>query len=237
MDIMKLSLDRKNILEFNVNIQGYAHTLASTGPKVRMILEQKDMGFCVHATKEGKMYSVVIPEMKNIMESGMCDARMEVIIDNKYFVPWESQIEFDENLKVEATAVLKHEPTPKEKKKTFDVVHKNNNEIPKSPRVSTALKTATFDKAIADMMEHNRVATDIIGNLGVNDKKRNKSNSMSRKTSSQKPVVKEETSSKSNKEDDLQLIVDMKPNGNIKKENKNVDNVVDDLKSLAKKIH
>ena len=60
---------------------------------------------------------------------------------------------------------------------------------------------------------------------------------MSRKTSSQKPVVKEETSSKSNKEDDLQLIVDMKPNGNIKKENKNVDNVVDDLKSLAKKIH
>ena len=182
MDIMKLSLDRKNILEFNVNIQGYAHTLASKGPKVRMILEQKDMGFCVHATKEGKMYSVVIPEMKNIMESGICDARMEVIIDNKYFVPWESQIEFDENLKVEATAVLKNEPAPKEKKKTFDVVHKNNNEIPKSPRVSTALKTATFDKAIADMMEHNRVATDIIGNLGGNDKKRNKSNSMSRKT-------------------------------------------------------
>ena len=88
MAAMKLSLDRENILEFNVDSQGYANTSTTKAPKVRMILEQKNMGFCMVATKEDKTYSIVIPEMKNIMDSGICEARMEVIIDNKYFVPW-----------------------------------------------------------------------------------------------------------------------------------------------------
>ena len=112
MDNMKLSLDRENILEFNVDIQGYANTSTTKAPKVRMILEQKNMGFCMVATKEDKTYSIIIPEMKNIMESGICEARMEVIIDNKYFVPWESQIEFDREVKVEAAPIIRNEPQP-----------------------------------------------------------------------------------------------------------------------------
>ena len=107
---MKLSLDRENILEFNVDIQGYANTSTSKEPQVRLFLEQKNIGFCMAAKKDNKTYSVVIPEMKGIMESGICDARMEVIIDNKYFVPWESKIEFDREVKVEAAPVIKKEP-------------------------------------------------------------------------------------------------------------------------------
>tara|TARA_R110002060_G_scaffold15516_1_gene21665 strand:+ start:495 stop:1022 length:528 start_codon:yes stop_codon:yes gene_type:complete len=110
MGDIKLSLDRENILEFNVDIQGYSNTSISKPPQVRMILEQKDMGFCMVAKKEDKNYSVVIPEMKNILESGVCNARMEVIIDNKYFVPWESQIEFDKEVKVEAAPIVRNDP-------------------------------------------------------------------------------------------------------------------------------
>jgi len=110
MEDMKLSLDRENILEFNVDIQGYANTSTSKEPQVRLFLEQKNIGFCMAAKKDNKTYSVVIPEMKGIMESGICDARMEVIIDNKYFVPWESKIEFDREVKVEAAPVIKKEP-------------------------------------------------------------------------------------------------------------------------------
>lgn len=110
MENIKLSLDRENILEFNVDIQGYGNTSTNKSPQVRMILEQKDMGFCMVAKKEDKSYSVVIPEMKNILESGICDARMEVILDNKYFVPWESKIEFDKEVKVEAAPIVTSEP-------------------------------------------------------------------------------------------------------------------------------
>ena len=84
MAAMKLSLDRENILEFNVDIQGYSNTSTSTPPQVRLVLEQKNMGFCMSAKKENKSYSVIIPEMKDVLESGVCEARMEVIIDNKY---------------------------------------------------------------------------------------------------------------------------------------------------------
>ena len=83
MEDMKLSLDRENILEFSVDIQGYANTSTSKEPQVRLFLEQKNIGFCMPAKKDNKTYSVIIPEMKNLMESGSCDARMEVIIDNK----------------------------------------------------------------------------------------------------------------------------------------------------------
>ena len=110
MDVMKLSLDRENILEFNVDIQGYANTSTSKEPQVRLFLEQKNIGFCMSAKKDNKTYSVVIPEMKNVIEAGVCDARMEVIIDNKYFVPWESQIEFDKEVKVEAAPIVRNDP-------------------------------------------------------------------------------------------------------------------------------
>ena len=112
MDNIKLSLDRENVLEFNIEIQGYANTSMTKAPQLRLFLEQKNIGFCIAAKKDNKTYSVVIPEMKNIIKSGMCDARMEVIIDNKYFVPWESQIEFDREVKVEAAPIIKSEPEP-----------------------------------------------------------------------------------------------------------------------------
>ena len=180
MPAMKLSLDRENILEFNVDIQGYANTSTTKAPKVRMILEQKNMGFCMVATKEDKTYSVVIPEMKNIMESGVCEARMEVIIDNKYFVPWESQIEFDREVKVEAAPIIKEELQPVVSVQAQPVV----KEIPQP----------------------------------------------------QKRVVKEEAPSKPKKKATLQLIVDNKPKRKIKKENTNINSIIDDLNLLAKQI-
>ena len=51
-----------------------------------------------------------------------------------------------------------------------------------------------------------------------------------------KPVVKEESSSKPKKKAGLQLIVDNKPKRKIKKENTNIDSIIDDLNLLAKKI-
>ena len=180
MAAMKLSLDRENILEFNVDIQGYANTSTTKAPKVRMILEQKNMGFCMVATKEDKTYSVVIPEMKNIMESGVCEARMEVIIDNKYFVPWESQIEFDREVKVEAAPIIREELQPDISVQAQPVI----KEIPQP----------------------------------------------------QKRVVKEESPSKPKKKATLQLIVDNKPKRKIKKENTNINSIIDDLNLLAKQI-
>ena len=181
MDNMKLSLDRENILEFNVDIQGYANTSMTKAPQVRLFLEQKNIGFCIAAKKDNKTYSVVIPEMKNIIELGVCDARMEVIIDNKYFVPWESQIEFDKEVKVEATPIVKSE----------------------SESLSVQAQPVIKEESQPDL---------------------------------QKPTVKKETHSKPKKKAGIQLIVDNMPKKKIKKENTNINSIIDDLNLLAKKI-
>ena len=180
MDNMKLSLDRENVLEFNVDIQGYANTSTTNPPQVRLFLEQKNIGFCMSAKKNNKTYSVVIPEMKNIIKSGICEARMEVIIDNKYFVPWESQIEFDREVKVEAAPIIREELQPDVSVQAQPVI----KEIPQP----------------------------------------------------QKLVIKEEVPPKPKKKAPLQLIVDNMPKRKIKKENTNIDSIIDDLNLLAKKI-
>ena len=150
MEDMKLSLDRENILEFNVDIQGYANTSTSKEPQVRLFLEQKNIGFCMSAKKDNKTYSVIIPEMKNLMESGSCDARMEVIIDNKYFVPWESKIEFDREVKVEAAPVIKREQQPNVSVQVKPVIKEEAKPIVKEEEVAPKPKKKAGVKLIVD---------------------------------------------------------------------------------------
>ena len=278
----KLSLDKKNILEFNVNIQGFSSKSVNKPPKVRVLLEQKDMRFCVDATKVGKMYSVVIPKMKNIMEAGSCDAHMEIIIDNKFFVPWESQIEFDKEVQTPAAPIVEEiqkpptpvapkpvapvpiieevqdyaepiieeiqevpapiEMKPRRPKKIIDSINTKNE----NNKVENKVKMGVFDKTFADIMEQDRITDELMNNLFKGNKEKRISKLESRKTRPvirkkvrlQDVIVKEEKMrSKSKKEKGVKLVVDMKSKRSIKKENVNVDNIVDDLYSLAKKIH
>ena len=85
------------------------------------------------AKKDDKTYSVVIPEMKNVIEAGVCDARMEVIIDNKFFVPWESQIEFDREVKVEAAPIIRDEPQPDVSVQVKPVIKEEPKPEPEKP--------------------------------------------------------------------------------------------------------
>ena len=51
---MELSLDRENILEFNVDIQGYANNPTTSKPQVRMVIGNKVLSVCLPALKEGE---------------------------------------------------------------------------------------------------------------------------------------------------------------------------------------
>ena len=140
---MELSLDRENILEFNVDIQGYANNPTTSKPQVRMVIGNKVLSVCLPALKEGEDYTVTIPEMKNVLESGDYEASLEVILDNKFFVPWESTITFDKEVKVEAApGVKKPKPTMKvtakpvikeQKKKGLQII----NDLPRRKKKRT----------------------------------------------------------------------------------------------------
>ena len=156
MDNMKLSLDRENVLEFNVDIQGYANTSTTNTPQVRLFLEQKNIGFCMSAKKDNKTYSVVIPEMKNVIEAGVCDARMEVIIDNKYFVPWESQIEFDREVKVEAAPIIREEQQPDVSVQVKPVIKEEPKPEPEKPVIKEEAPPKRKKKATLQLIVDNK---------------------------------------------------------------------------------
>ena len=127
------------------------------------------MGFCMIATKEDKTYSIVIPEMKNIMESGICEARMEVIIDNKYFVPWESQIEFDREVKVEAAPIIRDEPQPNVSVQVKPVIKEEpepekpviKEEAPPKPKKKATLQLIVDNKPKRKIKKENTNIDDI----------------------------------------------------------------------------
>ena len=156
MDNMKLSLDRENVLEFNVDIQGYANTSTTNPPQVRLFLEQKNIGFCMSAKKDNKTYSVVIPEMKNVIEAGVCDARMEVIIDNKFFVPWESQIEFDREVKVEAAPIIREEQQPDVSVQVKPVIKEEPKPEPEKPVIKEEAPPKRKKKATLQLIVDNK---------------------------------------------------------------------------------
>ena len=156
MDNMKLSLDRENVLEFNVDIQGYANTSTTNPPQVRLFLEQKNIGFCMSAKKDDKTYSVVIPEMKNVIEAGVCDARMEVIIDNKFFVPWESQIEFDREVKVEAAPIIREKPQPDVSVQVKPVIKEESEPEPEKPVIKEEAPPKRKKKATLQLIVDNK---------------------------------------------------------------------------------
>ena len=156
MDNMKLSLDRENVLEFNVDIQGYANTSTTNTPQVRLFLEQKNIGFCMSAKKDNKTYSVVIPEMNNVIEAGVCDARMEVIIENKYFVPWESQIEFDREVKVEAAPIIREEQQPDVSVQVKPVIKEEPKPEPEKPVIKEEAPPKRKKKATLQLIVDNK---------------------------------------------------------------------------------
>ena len=128
------------------------------------------------AKKDNKTYSVIIPEMKNIMESGSCDARMEVIIDNKYFVPWESKIEFDREVKVEAAPVIREEPKPNVSVQVKPVIKEEpkpvvKEEVAPKPKKKAGVKLIVDNKPKRKIKKESKGVESIIDDLNLLAKK------------------------------------------------------------------
>jgi hypothetical protein len=113
-DKTELRLDESNELFFKISIQG-----AEKRPEtIRLVCEVGDVSYLFKgkATGDHDVVCFVVPPMKNSVKSGqLCEARVEVIVDDHYFVPVKFNAEFKEPVKVVAESVApivkKTEPT------------------------------------------------------------------------------------------------------------------------------
>tara|TARA_E500000178_G_scaffold83519_1_gene81844 strand:+ start:88 stop:621 length:534 start_codon:yes stop_codon:yes gene_type:complete len=109
MDRIDLDLDNENEMTFNVVIEG----TRPGEPLCRLMIENEDMSFSMQGDfLPGNEVSIVVPPLKGILKEGSYDSYLEVLVDDRVFIPLEMKINFEESVKVMAEAVKRKKRKP-----------------------------------------------------------------------------------------------------------------------------
>jgi hypothetical protein len=101
MSDFELLLDEDNELRFSVAVEG-----SGTGSVKSRFLINKTDGFALcfegHANPEGEV-EVEVPPLTGVLKEGTYATRLEVLVDDRIFVPLEMTAKIKKSIKVEAT--------------------------------------------------------------------------------------------------------------------------------------
>ena len=102
MDIIDLVLDADNELMFKVTVEG----TRDADTRCRLMLERDDFSYVFNGSvdSEGQV-KVVIPTLKKKISEGTYGAHLEVLVDDRIFVPLSFNAKFSQSLKVTAESV------------------------------------------------------------------------------------------------------------------------------------
>lgn len=130
MAISKINLKESNGLEFSVSLQGAETNSAKT--RFCVVTEDKEIAFTGSVT-DGKV-KFNIPVLENIIKPGTYECKLEVMVDEYYFVPLNETIEFMVPVGVQDAAVIKQEE--KGSKPTLSIGNITIKETKEPPKVS-----------------------------------------------------------------------------------------------------
>ena len=141
-----LYTDKQN--RFNCNIQIEGTSLAKS--KVRVVVETDEMSYMFNGTIENNgICEVTIPKTKHFLPEGTKgNMRLEVIADDVYFEPWNSDFNVKTNKKVNVVVTEQVEDKPKLKVQVFE--QKEEKPVLKS---SPTEKPKTFQMTKADLLK------------------------------------------------------------------------------------
>jgi len=111
MKPIDLMLDEENELRFKVNIEG-----SRPGKTIsRLVLEAPEMSLIFEGEQdsEGELV-VIVPELGNVLKEGTYDSHLEVLVDDRIFVPLELKTKFEKSVSVTAESIVR---TPRRKPK------------------------------------------------------------------------------------------------------------------------
>jgi hypothetical protein len=129
MEAIEIKLDEQNELFFNVQVEGSSPGAVT----VRLVCESEDFSavFPGSYTDDGEV-RVVIPELKknaSFKEGKDYEAKLEVMVENRYFIPLKFDMTFKESVKVFAEVSNKTSSLVENKtKKQESIVEVKKNE-------------------------------------------------------------------------------------------------------------
>ena len=103
VETVDLDIEESNELAFKIKIEGTSAAPA----KVRLVCESSDISYMFNGYANGNdgVVSFQLPQMKDKLKEGLYKARVEVLIENRYFAPVQFQLNFKKTLSVMAEAV------------------------------------------------------------------------------------------------------------------------------------
>jgi hypothetical protein len=167
MSLAKIDLDKALNLEFELTVDGVKDKVN----EIRFVIEGEDSSSHIYrGSYTNGIYSVRIPPLENVLESGEHDCYLEVIVDdNRYFKPMTESIEFNAPIKVEshnsksktveeeikidgAVRVIEEESESiEEKEHDLKPVKKDSSYDPKQLKAGTEVEMEhTDDKSLAE---------------------------------------------------------------------------------------
>src|SRR5574338_208007 len=108
-DRISLNLDESNDVRFDVKITSTGAIGGPSGPDVmlRLVCEsQNGVEYSFKGKPDGDgTVQVIVPPMTGVMSEGVYEARLEVVVEGRYFVPLQFAADFKMPLKVVAEGV------------------------------------------------------------------------------------------------------------------------------------
>lgn len=109
MNRINLDLDNENEMTFNVVIEG----TRPGEPLCRLMIENEDLSFSMQGDfLPNDEVSIIVPPLKGILKEGSYDSYLEVLVDDRVFIPLEMKIDFEQSIKVVAENVKRKKRTP-----------------------------------------------------------------------------------------------------------------------------
>ncbi len=155
MEAIEVKLDEQNELFFNVQVEGSSPGAVT----VRLVCESEDFSavFPGSYTDEGEV-RVVIPELKknaSFKEGKDYEAKLEVMVENRFFIPLKFDMTFKESVKVFAEVSTKTSSLieSKAKKQESVVEVKKNEPVVSAKIVSRPSLKETVDRRKSDIFK------------------------------------------------------------------------------------
>ena len=95
MSVAKIKLDESTKMEFGITITG-----ASGIPETRLVIEGDQFSISYPCDNINGTIEAEIGKLKNILKEGTYPIKLEVLIDNKIYVPFEDTIEVEKDVEV-----------------------------------------------------------------------------------------------------------------------------------------
>lgn len=144
-ETVDLDLEESNELKFKIRLEGES----SSPAKVRLVCEGKDCSymFSGYGTTEPEVVQFTLPKMHNKLSEGTYSARVEVLVENRYFSPLQFQINWKKTLNVVAESIQVAKPQKPELKVTATPIVARTQQSSTAPAIKFEQKPLEAQKS------------------------------------------------------------------------------------------